>query len=425
MLYKNLSKEELQQRLDSQKAQYDEMLTHNYKVDIARGKPCNEQLDIAMPMLDVFAGAEVAMPKDYRNYGMLDGIKEMKELFAKILGVGAENIIVGGNSSLNLMYDTIQRALQFGILGNDSWNKTGAKFLCPVPGYDRHFAILEHFGIEMINIPMDNNGPNMDLVEKLVANDDKIKGMWCVPKYSNPTGVTYSDEVVDRLAKMVTKAKDFRIFWDNAYCVHELTDTPDQLANIMTACKGYGNEDRVYQFTSTSKITFAGAGVGCIATSVANVKDILSHMTMQTIGFNKVNQYMHFLYLKNVENIAEIMKKQTAVIKPKFDAIINAFEENFGKDTDIATWTNPKGGYFITLNTMSGCAKRVGELCKKAGLTITEVGAAFPYGKDDEDKTLRIAPTFTSDADLEVAIKILICCVKIASIEKIYNNLSA
>ncbi len=418
MQYKNLTKEELSQLMETQQQNYNEISAKGYNVDIARGKPCNEQLDISMQMLVDFS-KDISMPKSYRNYGMLDGIPEMKELFAKMLGVKPSQVIVGGSSSLNLMYDTIQRALQFGILGETPWNKINAKFLCPVPGYDRHFAILEHFGIEMINIPMTEQGPNMDIVEKLVAHDDTIKGMWCVPKYSNPTGVTYSDEVVDRLAKMTTLAKDFRIFWDNAYCVHELTNTPDVLANIMEACEKYGNADRVYQFTSTSKITFAGAGVSCMACSEANVKDTLSHMTFQTISYNKVNQYMHYLYLKNVDNIAEIMKKQMQVIKPKFDAIINAFEENFGLDSDIASWTNPKGGYFITLKTMNGCAKIVGQLCKDAGLTITNVGAAFPYGKDDDDSVLRIAPTFTSDADLDVAIKILVCCVKYASIKKL------
>ncbi|MDE6372545.1 MAG: aminotransferase class I/II-fold pyridoxal phosphate-dependent enzyme, partial [Clostridia bacterium] len=299
MNYSQLSKEELQQIYDLQKNEYDNLVSQGYSVDIARGKPCNEQLDIAMPMLNI-EGLE-NMPKSYRNYGMLDGIPELKKIFAQMLGVNTNEVILGGSSSLNLMYDTIQRALQFGIMGAPAWNKTAIKFLCPVPGYDRHFAICEHFGIEMINVPMDEHGPNMDLVEQLVANDDSIKGIWCVPKYSNPTGVTYSDEVVKRLASMKTKAKDFRIFWDNAYVVHDLTDTPDNLANIMELCKEAGTEDRVYQFASTSKVTMAGAGVSCIATSVNNVKDILSHMTMQTISYNKVWQYIHYLFLKDMD----------------------------------------------------------------------------------------------------------------------------
>lgn len=420
MNFKQLSKEELQQIYNRQKAEYDSLVSQGYKVDIARGKPCNEQLDITDAMLKL-EGIE-NMPKSYRNYGMLDGIPEMKKLFAQILGVDSSEVILGGSSSLNLMYDTIQRNLQFGVFGGTPWNKSAAKFLCPVPGYDRHFAICEHFGIEMINIPMDAEGPNMDLVEQLVANDDSIKGMWCVPKYSNPTGVTYSDRVVERLATMKTKASDFRIFWDNAYVVHDLLDETDHLANIMELCKKAGNADRVYEFTSTSKITFAGSGVSCIATSANNVKDILSHMTMQTISYNKVWQYIHYLYLKSVDNVRAIMAKQRAIIKPKFDAIVNAFADNLGEDSGIAKWTNPNGGYFITLTVMDGCATRVYNLCKAAGLTLTPAGAPFPYGRDVSDSVLRIAPTFTSDSDLVVATQILICCVKLACTEKLLED---
>ena len=420
MNFKQLSKEELQQIYNRQKAEYDSIVSQGYKVDIARGKPCNEQLDITNEMLKL-EGIE-NMPKSYRNYGMLDGIPEMKNLFAQILGVDAGEVIMGGSSSLNLMYDTIQRNLQFGVCGGEPWNKVGAKFLCPVPGYDRHFAICEHFGIEMINIPMDEEGPNMDLVEQLVANDESIKGMWCVPKYSNPTGITYSDRVVERLASMKTKASDFRIFWDNAYVVHDLLDETDHLANIMELCKKAGNPDRVYEFTSTSKITYAGSGVSCVAASANNVKDILSHMTMQTISYNKVWQYIHFLYLRSVDNIKAIMAKQRAVIKPKFDAIVNAFVDNLGEDSGIATWTNPNGGYFITLKVMDNCATRVYNLCKAAGLTLTPAGAPFPYGKDVSDSVLRIAPTFTSDSDLQVATQILVCCVKLACTEKLLED---
>ena len=420
MNFKQLSKEELQQIYNRQKAEYDSIVSQGYKVDIARGKPCNEQLDITNEMLKL-EGIE-NMPKSYLNYGMLDGIPEMKNLFAQILGVDAGEVIMGGSSSLNLMYDTIQRNLQFGVCGGEPWNKTGAKFLCRVPGYDRHFAICEHFGIEMINIPMDEEGPNMDLVEQLVASDESIKGMWCVPKYSNPTGITYSDRVVERLASMKTKASDFRIFWDNAYVVHDLLDETDHLANIMELCKKAGNPDRVYEFTSTSKITYAGSGVSCVAASANNVKDILSHMTMQTISYNKVWQYIHFLYLKSVDNIKAIMAKQRAVIKPKFDAIVNAFVDNLGEDSGIATWTNPNGGYFITLKVMDNCATRVYNLCKAAGLTLTPAGAPFPYGKDVSDSVLRIAPTFTSDSDLQVATQILVCCVKLACTEKLLED---
>lgn len=420
MNYSQLSKEELQQIYDLQKNEYDNLVSQDYSVDIARGKPCNEQLDIAMPMLNV-EGIE-NMPKSYRNYGMLDGIPELKKIFAQMLEVNPNEIILGGSSSLNLMYDTIQRALQFGVMGGEPWNKSAIKFLCPVPGYDRHFGICEHFGIEMINIPMDSHGPNMDLVEQLVANDDSIKGIWCVPKYSNPTGITYSDAVVERLANMKTKAKDFRIFWDNAYVVHDLTDTPDALANVMDLCAKAGNPDRVYQFASTSKVTLAGAGVSCIAASVSNVKDILSHLTFQTISYNKVWQYIHYLFLKDMDNIREIMKKQREIIKPKFDTLIRAFEDSFGEDSGIASWTNPNGGYFITLDVLDGCAKRVCSLCKQAGLTLTSAGAPFPYGRDVNDRTLRIAPTFTSDSDLVVATQILTCCVKLACVEKLLDK---
>ena len=417
MDYRQLSKEELQQIFDLQKKEYDNLVSQGYSVDIARGKPCNEQLDIAMPMLSA-EGIE-NMPKSYRNYGMLDGIPELKKIFADMLGVDVKEVILGGSSSLNLMYDTIQRALQFGIMGSKPWNTAPIKFLCPVPGYDRHFAICEHFGIEMINVPMDEKGPNMDLVEQLVANDDSIKGIWCVPKYSNPTGVTYADSVVERLATMTTKAADFRIFWDNAYVVHDLTDVSDHLANIMELCAKAGHADRVYQFASTSKVTLAGAGVSCIATSVNNVKDILSHLTMQTISYNKVWQYIHYLFLKDMDNVREIMKKQREIIKPKFDKLIKEFDDSFGDDSGIASWTNPNGGYFITLDVLDGCAKRVCQLCKTAGLTLTAAGAPFPYGRDVNDRTLRIAPTFTSDSDLDIATKILTCCVKYACVEKL------
>lgn len=418
MKYTNLTKEQIEELLEAQQKEYDEIAAKGHKVDIARGKPCNAQCDIALEMLVSPAAEE--FPKNYLNYGMLEGIPEMRRLFAQILGLEPSQIIVGGNSSLNMMYDAIQRAMQFGLLEEKPWSKCEKiKFLCPVPGYDRHFAITEHFGIDMINIPMDDNGPNMDLVENLVAEDESVKGIWCVPKYSNPSGVTYSDEVVERLASMKTAAKDFRIFWDNAYCVHELTDTPDQLANIMTYAKKAGNEDRVFEFASTSKITLAGAGVACFGASDANIKDALSHITFQTISNDKVNQYRHFRYLQSVEHIKEIMDKQKEIIKPKFDAVVNALEQSFGDDCDIAKWTNPKGGYFISLDVLNGCAKRVAELCKKAGLTLTGAGATYPYGRDDNDSNLRIAPTYTNGEDITVAIEILVSCVKLACLEKL------
>ena len=421
MNYLELNKEKLEQLLDAANEEFKQIRAKGYNVDISRGKPCSEQLDFGMEMYNLGDSLK-HMPKNYRNYGMLDGIPEMKQLFGDMLGLNADEIIVCGNSSLNLMYDTVQRNLQFGVCGMTPWNQIKAKFICPVPGYDRHFAICEHFGIEMISVPMDEHGPVMDIVEKLVALDDTIKGIWCVPKYSNPTGVTYSDEVVERLAKMPTKAKDFRIFWDNAYCVHDLGDETDPLLNIMETARKYGNEDRIYEFTSTSKITLAGGGVSCIGCSETNKKDILSHLTYQCISYDKVSQYIHYIYMKDMNHLKEIMNKHKAIIKPKFDKFQNAFDEAFSVDSHIAKWTKPNGGYFITLDVYKGCANRVYLLCKEAGLTLTKAGAPFPYGQDDADSTLRIAPTFTSDADIDIAIKILVCCVKKACLEKLIEE---
>ena len=421
MNYLELNKEKLEQLLDAANDEFKQIRAKGYNVDISRGKPCSEQLDFGMEMYNLGDSLK-HMPKNYRNYGMLDGIPEMKQLFGDMLGLNSDEIIVCGNSSLNLMYDTVQRNLQFGVCGMTPWNQIKAKFICPVPGYDRHFAICEHFGIEMISVPMDEHGPVMDIVEKLVALDDTIKGIWCVPKYSNPTGVTYSDEVVERLAKMPTKAKDFRIFWDNAYCVHDLGDETDPLLNIMETARKYGNEDRIYEFTSTSKITLAGGGASCIGCSETNKKDILSHLTYQCISYDKVSQYIHYIYMKDMNHLKEIMNKHKAIIKPKFDKFQNAFDEAFSVDSHIAKWTKPNGGYFITLDVYKGCANRVYLLCKEAGLTLTKAGAPFPYGQDDADATLRIAPTFTSDADIDIAIKILVCCVKKACLEKLIEE---
>ncbi len=421
MNYLELNKEKLEQLLDAANDEFKQIRAKGYNVDISRGKPCSEQLDFGMEMYNLGDSLK-HMPKNYRNYGMLDGIPEMKQIFGDMLGLNSDEIIVCGNSSLNLMYDTVQRNLQFGVCGMTPWNQIKAKFICPVPGYDRHFAICEHFGIEMISVPMDEHGPVMDIVEKLVALDDTIKGIWFVPKYSNPTGVTYSDEVVERLAKMPTKAKDFRIFWDNAYCVHDLGDETDPLLNIMETARKYGNEDRIYEFTSTSKITLAGGGVSCIGCSETNKKDILSHLTYQCISYDKVSQYIHYIYMKDMAHLKEIMNKHKAIIKPKFDKFKNAFDEAFSVDSNIAKWTNPNGGYFITLDVYKGCANRVYLLCKEAGLTLTKAGAPFPYGQDDADATLRIAPTFTSDTDIDIAIKILVCCVKKACLEKLIEE---
>ena len=419
MNYTKMSKEELQQALGEQNKVLKEIKKQKISLDISRGKPCPQQMDITMPMLDTINSATQFPKPDYRNYGGLEGIPELRALFAKILGVEKEETIIGGNSSLQMMFDTVQRAMQFGVCGGKPWNAGKVKFLCPVPGYDRHFAICQHFGIEMINVPMTPSGPNMELVEMLAASDESVKGIWCVPKYQNPTGYTFSDETVERLAKMNTAAKDFRIFWDNAYCVHDLYEQGDKLANIMDIAKEAGTADRIYEFASTSKVTFAGAGVAVMAASKNNIADVLSHMKFQTIGFNKVWQYAHYLYLQSPENVAAIMAKQAALIRPKFEKFEEVFFEEFGENSGIARWTKPRGGYFISLDVLDGCAKEVGKLCKSVGLTVTNVGDTFPYGVDDKDSNIRIAPTFATEEEFEQALKVLVCCIKVACIEKL------
>ena len=425
MIYRDKTKDFLENELAKEKAIYEDILKQNIKIDISRGKPCKEQLDLSMEMLNMINSVD-DLPQegaDIRNYGGIEGLQGMRELFGEMLGVKAENVLVGGNSSLNMMYDTIQRCMQFGLNGSTPWNKLDkVKFLCPAPGYDRHFSLTAVFGIELITIPMDENGPIMEVVESLVANDEAIKGIWCVPKYSNPTGIVFSDEVVDRLAKMPTKANDFRIFWDNAYVVHDLYEGTVPLKNIYTACVAHGNPNRVFIFASTSKITCPGAGVACFASSEENLKDALKTMKFQTIGPDKINQYLHLKFLKNMDGVRAIMKKHATIIRPKFDTILNVLEDEFGENSDIANWSNPKGGYFISYNVLNGCAKKVYELCKNAGLVITTVGDTFPYGKDDNDSNIRIAPTFTNTNQLDTACKILVCSTKIACIEKLINE---
>lgn len=423
--FKNMEKSDLQDYFLKLQKKYEDFKSQNLKLDMSRGKPCAEQLDISMEMME-YAGS-----KDYkafdgtdcRNYGGVDGLPEAKKLFAEMLEVGTNEIIIGGNSSLNLMYDTIARAMMFGVVGSDvPWGKLPKiKFLCPVPGYDRHFAICELFNIEMVNIDMKQNGPDMETIERLVADDETIKGIWCVPKYSNPDGITYSDEVVDRFAKMKTKANDFRIFWDNAYAIHHLSDKKDQLKNILAACKEAGNPDRVFIFSSTSKITFPGAGVSMLAASESNVNLIKKQMGIQTIGPDKLNQLRHVHYLKDMANIEQHMKKQAEIIKPKFDIVLDILEKELG-DKNIAWWNKPNGGYFISLNTIEGCAVKVVGMAAEAGVKLTNAGATFPYGKDPLDRNIRIAPTFPPLAELKKAIEILCICIQMVSIQKIMEN---
>ena len=422
MLYTEMTKEQLSAEKASLEKQYADYKAKGLKLDMSRGKPAPEQLDLSIDMLLHCLDGDYKSSNgiDCRNYGVLDGIPEAKKLFEEMLNIGDDEIIVGGNSSLQLMYDTIIRALHFGVYGGDKpWGANSkVKFLCPVPGYDRHFAICESLGIEMIPVEYKADGPDMDVVEKLVSEDDEIKGIWCVPMYSNPTGITYSDEVVRRFANLKPKAKDFRIFWDNAYCVHHLSDDHDTLLNIIEECRNAGNPDMVFQFTSTSKISFPGGGLAIIAASKNNIDFIKSQMTVQTIGFDKLNQLRHCKYFKDFDGIKTHMKKHAAIIQPKFSVVL------YMLDTEITpvgagAWKSPKGGYFVSFDAMEGCAKRIVSLAAEAGVVMTGAGATYPYGKDPKDSNIRIAPTFPSVDELRQAMEIFCVCVKLASVEKL------
>ncbi len=399
---------------------YNEFKGKKLNYDMSRGKPCPEQLDLSAGLLDCLDSYKASDGTDCRNYGGLDGIPEAKQLFAEILEVSPKEVIVGGSSSLNMMYDTITRALNLGVYGSDvPWGKLPViKFLCPSPGYDRHFAICQQFGIEMIVVDMKSDGPDMDVVEKLVAEDESIKGIWCVPKYSNPDGITYSDEIVDRFARMNTKAKDFRIFWDNAYTVHHLYDKGDSLKNIMTACKEAGNPDRVFIYGSTSKISFSSAGIAAMAASENNISLIKKQMSIQTIGPDKINQLRHVKFFKNLSNIEEHMKKHAAIIRPKFEAVLDILESQLG-GKNIAWWNKPNGGYFISLFVLDGCAREIIGMAAQAGVTLTPAGSTYPYGRDLRDRNIRLAPTYPSLEELKSAIEVLCICVQLASIGKI------
>ncbi len=400
--------------------EYKSFKAMNLKLNMARGKPSPEQLDVSMDMLNILDEKSVLdgiNGDDYRNYGILDGIPEAKRIFSDMLGVSEDEIIIGGNASLNLMYDIIADSYAFGVNGSKPWCKLDkVKFLCPVPGYDRHFAICEKFGIEMVNVPTDENGPDMDMVEKLVAEDDSIKGIWCVPQYSNPTGYVYSDETVKRFANLSPKAEDFRIFWDNAYCIHHLVDNPRIILNILDECKKNGKENMVYIFGSTSKITFSGSGVSAVGSGKDNIAYIKKNMGIRTIGYDKINQLRHALYFRSYDGLVEHMKKHKAIIAPKFKVVLDTLEKEIAP-LGIGSWTKPEGGYFVSFDSLPGCAKRIVELCKEAGVTLTGAGAAFPYGKDPEDKNIRIAPTYPTVDELQKAMEIFCLSVKIASAE--------
>lgn len=408
------------QTLEQLMQEYEGYKQKGLKLDMSRGKPCTEQLDLSEPLLTVLARNSDCVGKngvDYRNYGCLDGIPEAKELFADLLGLKPENVIVCGNSSLNLMYDTVARAMMFGVGGHKPWKDCGKiSFLCVVPGYDRHFFVTQTFGINMISVPMLEDGPDMDQVEQLVQSDASIKGIWCVPKYSNPDGITYSDEVVKRFANLSAAAPDFRIFWDNAYAVHDFDEQDqDTLLNIFDEAYRVGNEDMIYEFASTSKVTHPGAGVAVICASERNVAEIKKQMSAQTIGYDKLNQLRHVLYFGNADGLRAYMRKHAAIIRPRFEVVLQAFDQQL---TGIAEWHRPKGGYFISLNVPDGCASRVAQLMKEAGVVMTGAGATFPYGKDPRDRNLRIAPTYPTIEELKTAVDILCLCVKIAALEK-------
>ena len=423
--YSEMTKEELLELKRDLSDQYREFQGKNLTLDMSRGKPSAEQLDLSMGMMDVLSSDSDLTCEDgtdCRNYGGLDGISEAKELLADMIEVPADNIIIYGNSSLNVMYDTISRSVTHGVMGNTPWCKLDkVKFLCPVPGYDRHFSITEYFGIEMINIPMTADGPDMDLVEQYVTTDPTVKGIWCVPKYSNPTGNSYSDQTVRRLARMHPAAPDFRIYWDNAYSVHHLYDDEkeqDFLLEILDECAKAGNPDMVYKFTSTSKISFPGSGIAALAASKANLDDIRKYITVQTIGHDKLNQLRHVKFFKNLDGVHAHMSRHAAILRPKFEMVEATLEKELG-GLGIGEWTTPKGGYFISFESMEGCAKKIVAMAKEAGVVMTGAGATYPYGKDPKDSNIRIAPSFPPIDELEKAAKVFVVCVKLASVEKL------
>lgn len=421
MELKTFDKAQLAAFYEECKAQYAAYQAQDLKLDMSRGKPSPKQLDISGGLLDCISEADLnGQAGDYRNYGLLDGIPEAKALFAPMLGVETDELFIFGNASLQAMYLTISYAYSHGLLGNTPWSKLDkVKFLCPVPGYDRHFSITQFFGAEMINIPMNEEGPDMDLVEKLVSEDASIKGIWCVPQYANPTGISYSDEVVRRMAALKPAAADFRVFWDNAYCIHHLCDNPKTILPILAEAKKYGNENMVYLFASTAKVTYAGAGVAVMAASKENLNDLKKALNVFTISFDKINQMRHVKFFDGkFENVLAHMEKHRALIQPKFDVVVSTLEKELAP-LGIGSWVNPQGGYFVSFDAPQGCAKRIVQLCKEAGVVLTGAGATFPYGKDPEDKNIRIAPTYPEVDELQKAMDLFVLCAKLAAAEKL------
>ena len=427
--YRELNKEQLQVLKAQLEKEFEEVKAKGLNLDMSRGKPSKKQLELAMDMLEELKSTDKLKCEagiDCRNYGLLEGIPEARRLLGAMTEVTPDKIIIFGNSSLNVMFDTISRSMTHGVCGNTPWCKLDkVKFLCPAPGYDRHFKITEYFGIEMITVPMTPTGPDMDMVEKLVAEDPAIKGIWCVPKYSNPQGITYSDEVVKRFAALKPAAEDFRIFWDNAYTIHHLyDDKQDQLLEILDECKKAGNPDMVYKFCSTSKVTFPGSGIAALGTSEKNLEYIKSVITIQTIGHDKLNQLRHVRYFKNIDGMKEHMRKHAAIIRPKFEYLIGALDKELG-GLEIGEWTRPIGGYFVSFDSLDGCAKEIVAKCKEAGVVLTGAGSAYPYKKDPDDRNIRLAPTFPPLEDLKKAAEVFILCVKLVSVNKLLSDKEA
>ncbi len=425
--YKDLNKDELLTVKAALEEEYKTLEGKGLNLNMARGKPGYSQLALSMPMLDIInseSDMRTVLGNDTRNYGDLDGIGECRRLMANMMSVKKDNVVVCGNSSLNIMYDTVSRSMTKGVNGSTPWCKLDkVKFLCPVPGYDRHFKITEYFDIEMINIPLYDDGPDMDMVEQYVNNDPAVKGIWCVPQYSNPTGISYSDEVIKRFANLKPAAEDFRIFWDNAYCIHHLyEDTQDEILNILEECEKAGNPNMVYIFASTSKISFPGSGVSAIASSLENIDFIESQMTVQTIGHDKINQLRHSRFFKDIDGLKAHMKLHADLLRPKFEAVLNTLEAELG-GLEIGSWIKPRGGYFISFDALPGCAKEIVAKCKALGVVLTGAGATFPYGKDPQDSNIRIAPSFPTPEEMEEAAKVFVLCVKLVSVEKLLEEL--
>ncbi len=424
--YKEMSREELVSLKEELDGKFEEAKSKGLKLDMSRGKQSTAQLDMTMSIMNVFDSDSILKTEDgidCRNYGLMDGIPEVKKLLGDMMGVPAENVLVYGNSSLSVMYDAISHSVTHGVMGSTPWCKLDkVKFLCPVPGYDRHFKITEYFGIEMICIPMTADGPDMDLVEKYVNGDEAVKGIWCVPKYSNPQGISYSDETVRRFANLKPAAKDFRIYWDNAYAVHHLyDDKQDEILEILSECEKAGNPDIVFEFCSTSKVSFAGGGIAGMAASSANLDYIREGMTVRTIGYDKVNQLRHVKYFKNIDGIREHMKKHADIIRPKFEAVLQVLDREIG-GLGIGEWNKPVGGYFISFEAMEGCAKAIVAKCKEAGVVMTGAGATYPYGKDPKDSNIRIAPTFPTPEEMAEATDLFVLCVKLVSVNKLLEE---